>query len=63
MDLNFYSELSDGCPQNVDAEFLDTQAYGEYPEENKVTFNQLYQTRNFSRQFWLWLMFSSYPVK
>ncbi|XP_074545502.1 TOX high mobility group box family member 4-B [Halichoeres trimaculatus] len=35
MDLNFYSELSDGCPQNVDAEFLDTQAYGGYPEENK----------------------------
>lgn len=36
MDLNFYSELSDGCPQNVDAEFLDSQAYGGYSEENKV---------------------------
>ncbi|XP_073347388.1 TOX high mobility group box family member 4 [Pagrus major] len=35
MDLNFYSELSDGCAQNVDTEFLDTQAYGGYSEENK----------------------------
>ncbi|CAJ1071575.1 TOX high mobility group box family member 4-A [Xyrichtys novacula] len=35
MDLNFYSELSDSCPQNVDSEFLDTQAYGGYSEENK----------------------------
>lgn len=35
MDLNFYSELSDGCAQNVDSEFLDTQAYGGYSEENK----------------------------
>lgn len=37
MDLNFYSDLSDGCAQNVDSEFLDSQAYGGYPEENKVT--------------------------
>jgi len=36
MDLNFYSELSGSCGQNVDAEFLDTQAYGEYAE-SKVT--------------------------
>ncbi|XP_041805877.1 TOX high mobility group box family member 4-A isoform X2 [Chelmon rostratus] len=35
MDLNFYSELSDSCAQNVDSEFLDTQAYGGYSEENK----------------------------
>ncbi|CAK6967891.1 TOX high mobility group box family member 4-A [Scomber scombrus] len=35
MDLNFYSDLSDGCAQNVDTEFLDTQAYGGYSEENK----------------------------
>ncbi|XP_078120817.1 epidermal Langerhans cell protein LCP1-like [Sander vitreus] len=35
MDLNFYSALSDGCGQNVDSEFLDTQAYGGYSEENK----------------------------
>ncbi|KAM9719745.1 LOW QUALITY PROTEIN: TOX high mobility group box family member 4 [Menidia menidia] len=35
MDLNFYSDLSDGCAQNVDSEFLDPQAYGEYPVENK----------------------------
>ncbi|XP_034557923.1 TOX high mobility group box family member 4-A [Notolabrus celidotus] len=35
MDLNFYSELSDGCPQNVDSEFMDTQAYVGYSEENK----------------------------
>ncbi|KAK5919173.1 hypothetical protein CgunFtcFv8_023083 [Champsocephalus gunnari] len=33
MDLNFYS-LSDGCAQN-DSEFLDTQAYSGYSEENK----------------------------
>ncbi|XP_068456641.1 TOX high mobility group box family member 4-A isoform X2 [Clinocottus analis] len=37
MDLNFYSELSDGCAQNVDSEFLDTQAYGGYSEENKFS--------------------------
>ncbi|KAM9844673.1 TOX high mobility group box family member 4 isoform 2-T2 [Aulostomus maculatus] len=37
MDLNFYSELSDGCPQNVDSEFLDPQAYGEYSGENKFS--------------------------
>ncbi|KAM8849615.1 TOX high mobility group box family member 4 isoform 2-T2 [Spinachia spinachia] len=37
MDLNFYSELSDGCAQSVDSEFLDTQAYGGYSEENKFT--------------------------
>ncbi|XP_040025645.1 epidermal Langerhans cell protein LCP1-like isoform X2 [Gasterosteus aculeatus] len=37
MDLNFYSELSDGCAQNVDSEFLDTQTYGGYSEENKFT--------------------------
>lgn len=37
MDLNFYSELSDGCPQTVDTEFLDTQAYGGYSVENKVS--------------------------
>lgn len=36
MDLNFYSELSDGCPQTADTEFLDTQAYGGYSVENKV---------------------------
>ena len=35
MDLNFYSDLSGSCGQNVDTEFLDTQAYGEY-SENKV---------------------------
>ncbi|XP_035527109.1 TOX high mobility group box family member 4-A isoform X1 [Morone saxatilis] len=35
MDLNFYSDLSDGCAQNVDPEFLDTRAYGGYSEENK----------------------------
>lgn len=40
MDLNFYSDLSDGCAQNVDSEFMDTQAYGGYSEENKVTGDQ-----------------------
>lgn len=34
MDLNFYSELSD--TQNVDAEFLNTQAFSGYSEESKV---------------------------
>lgn len=37
MDLNFYSDLSDGCAQNVDSEFLDTQAYGGYSEDNKFS--------------------------
>ncbi|XP_029930757.1 TOX high mobility group box family member 4-A-like isoform X2 [Myripristis murdjan] len=32
MDLNFYSDLSDGCGQNVDSEILDTQEYGGYSE-------------------------------
>lgn len=35
MDLNFYSELSD--TQNVDAEFLNTQAFSGYSEENKFS--------------------------
>ncbi|KAF0047338.1 hypothetical protein F2P81_000971 [Scophthalmus maximus] len=35
MDINFYSDLSDGCAQNVDSEFLDSQAYGGYSEDNK----------------------------
>ncbi|XP_030607587.1 epidermal Langerhans cell protein LCP1-like isoform X2 [Archocentrus centrarchus] len=37
MDLNFYSELSDGCTQNVDSEFLDHQAYGGYSQGNKFS--------------------------
>lgn len=37
MDLKFYSELSDGCPSNVDTEFIDTQGYGGYSEENKFS--------------------------
>lgn len=37
MDLKFYPELSDGCPSNVDTEFMDTQGYDGYSEENKVT--------------------------
>lgn len=39
MDLNFYSELSGGSPSNVDSEYLNGQAFGGYPEENKVPFN------------------------
>lgn len=35
MDLNFYSELSD--TQNVDAEFLNTQPFSGYSEENKFS--------------------------
>ncbi|XP_077471744.1 epidermal Langerhans cell protein LCP1-like [Stigmatopora argus] len=37
MDLNFYSGLSDGCAQNVDSEFLDSQAYVGYSEGNKFS--------------------------
>ncbi|XP_014870373.1 TOX high mobility group box family member 4-A isoform X2 [Poecilia latipinna] len=37
MDLKFYSELSDDCPANVDTEFMDTQPYGGYSEENKFS--------------------------
>lgn len=47
MDLNFYSELSDGCAQNVDSEFLDPQAYGGYSQGNKVT----YRHRCFNERF------------
>lgn len=36
MDLNFYSELSDGTGQNVDPEFLEAQAYNGYDPINKV---------------------------
>uniref|UniRef100_A0A8C5HI20 TOX high mobility group box family member 4-A-like n=1 Tax=Gouania willdenowi TaxID=441366 RepID=A0A8C5HI20_GOUWI len=39
MDLNFYSELSDGCPQSVGSEFLDPQGFGGYSEQNKQTFH------------------------
>ncbi|KAM6919068.1 TOX high mobility group box family member 4 [Xenentodon cancila] len=35
MDLNFYSDLSDGCAQTVDSEFLSTQAYVGLSEESK----------------------------
>ncbi|RVE61637.1 hypothetical protein OJAV_G00172450 [Oryzias javanicus] len=35
MELNFYSDLSDGCAQNV--EFLDNQSYGGFSEDNKFT--------------------------
>ncbi|XP_017276420.1 TOX high mobility group box family member 4-A [Kryptolebias marmoratus] len=37
MDLNFYAGLSDGCAPSVEAEFLDTQAYSEYSEDNKFS--------------------------
>ncbi|XP_068604558.1 TOX high mobility group box family member 4-A isoform X2 [Brachionichthys hirsutus] len=37
MDLNFYSDLSDGCSQNVDSQFLDSQDYVGYSEENKFS--------------------------
>lgn len=37
MDLNFYTELSDS--QNVDSEFLNTQAFSGYSEENKFSSN------------------------
>lgn len=37
MDLNFYSDLSGGCAQNVDSEFLNTQAFSAYSEESKFS--------------------------
>lgn len=37
MDLNFYSDLSDGCAQNVESAFLNTQAFNGYSEENKFS--------------------------
>ena len=52
MDLNFYSDLSDGCAQNVDSEFLDTQAYGGYSEGNKVTRHYQYLIGNVGFYWW-----------
>lgn len=66
MDLNFYSELSDGCAQNVDSEFLDSQAYGGYSQGNKVTYrHRCFYERSLrltvsNRQFranYLWVFF------
>lgn len=37
MDLNFYSDLTDGT-QN-DAEFLDAQTFNGFDTDNKVTFH------------------------
>lgn len=36
MDLNFYSDLSDGTGQHGDSEFLDSQSYNGYDSVNKV---------------------------
>lgn len=36
MDRDFYSGLSDGCAP-VDSEFLDSQTYGEYSADIKVS--------------------------
>ncbi|XP_041698802.1 TOX high mobility group box family member 4-A isoform X3 [Coregonus clupeaformis] len=35
MDLNFYSDLSDGTSQNIDQEFLEAQGYNGYDPVNK----------------------------
>ncbi|KAM8839091.1 TOX high mobility group box family member 4-B [Synchiropus picturatus] len=35
MDLNFYSGLAEGCSQNVEPEYMDTQSFNSYSEENK----------------------------
>ncbi|XP_016362652.1 TOX high mobility group box family member 4-A-like [Sinocyclocheilus anshuiensis] len=35
MDLNFYSELSDGTGQHVDSEFMDNSSYNGYDSANK----------------------------
>uniref|UniRef100_A0A9J8AEB9 TOX high mobility group box family member 4 a n=1 Tax=Cyprinus carpio carpio TaxID=630221 RepID=A0A9J8AEB9_CYPCA len=36
MDLNFYSDLSDGTGQHVDSEFMDNSSYNGYDPVNKV---------------------------
>ncbi|KAG9331036.1 hypothetical protein JZ751_020419 [Albula glossodonta] len=36
MDLNFYSDLSDGTGQHSDSEFLDSQSYNGYDSVNKT---------------------------
>lgn len=36
MDLNFYTELSDGTGQHVDSEFMDNSSYNGYDSVNKV---------------------------
>ncbi|KAG9328137.1 hypothetical protein JZ751_016286 [Albula glossodonta] len=36
MDLNFYSDLSDGTGQHSDSEFLDSQSYNGYDSVNKA---------------------------
>ncbi|RXN30992.1 TOX high mobility group box family member 4-A-like isoform X1 [Labeo rohita] len=39
MDLNFYSDLSDGTGQHVDSEFMDNSSYNGYDSVNKKTFH------------------------
>lgn len=36
MDLNFYSDLSDGTGQHVDSEFMENSSYNGYDSVNKV---------------------------
>ena len=37
MDLNFYSDLTDGTGQHGDPEFLDPQSFNGFDTVNKVT--------------------------
>lgn len=57
MDLNFYSELPGGSPSNVDSDYLNGQAYGGYPEENKVTLKFVVNKQ--LKQFVMWLLVGS----
>lgn len=44
MDLNFYSDLSEGCAQNVDSEFLNTPAFSGYSDNKFSESNDSYLT-------------------
>lgn len=37
MDLNFYSDLTDGTGQHGDPEFLDPQSFNGFDSDSKVT--------------------------
>lgn len=41
MDLNFYSDLSDGTGQHVDSEFMENSSYNGYDSVNKVNLTAL----------------------
>lgn len=40
MDLNFYSDLTDGAGQHDDPQFLDPQSFNGFDSDNKVTLHE-----------------------